>query len=72
MASDVNEGRAKLNFSQWNIYSPEMSQKKMRAICKEVTEGGMPLKYYTPLHPAARLNGSDVTALCSPAGPASH
>lgn len=61
---DVREGRAHLNFSQWNIYGPEMSRVRMKAICEEVIQGNMPPKYYTPLHRNARLAADDVGALC--------
>jgi Haem-binding domain len=64
VARDVKEGRAHLNLSQWNIYGPEASRLRMRAICEEAAQGNMPPKYYTPLHPRARLTDSDVTALC--------
>jgi hypothetical protein len=65
VAGDVKEGRNRLNLSVWNIYSPEMSAIRQRAICEEVKTGEMPPKYYTPLHPQARLTGQDVSALCS-------
>ncbi len=65
VASDVNEGRAKLNFSQWNIYSPEMVHIKMRQICREVQSGDMPPAYYLPMHPGAKLTAADVSAICS-------
>ena len=68
VARDVREGRAHLNFSQWNIYGPEMSRLRMKAICEEVTEGNMPPKYYTPLHRNARLTADDVGALCGLGG----
>lgn len=65
VASDVKEGRARLNFSQWNLYGPEMSKLRIRAICDAAAKGDMPPKYYTPMHPQARLKEPDVAALCS-------
>ncbi len=65
VAGDVKEGRSRLNLSVWNIYSPEMSAIRQRAICEEARTGEMPPKYYTPLHPGARLSAQDVSALCS-------
>lgn len=62
---DVREGRAHMNLSEWNSYSPEKSRKLMRDMCEEVKGGDMPLSYYTPLHPAARLTDKDVAAVCS-------
>ncbi len=64
MAGHVKEGRSRLNLSVWNIYSPEMSRIRQRDMCEEVKTGEMPPKYYTPLHPQARLSGQDVSALC--------
>lgn len=65
VARDVKEGRAQLNFSQWNIYSPEMTRIKMGEICDEVKKGGMPPPYYVPLHPEAKLVPAEVSALCA-------
>ena len=65
VASDVNKGRAKLNFSQWNIYSPEMTRIKMGEICEEVKKGGMPPRYYVPMHPDARVTPNEVNAICA-------
>jgi hypothetical protein len=65
VARDVKEGRSRLNFSQWNIYGPEMARIRMRQICRAVTTGEMPPKYYTPLHPEARLSIAEMTAVCN-------
>ncbi|MBS1854729.1 MAG: heme-binding domain-containing protein [Acidobacteria bacterium] len=64
VARDVKEGRARLNFSQWNLYGPEMSKLRLRAVCEAAAKGNMPPKYYTPMHPQARLKEPDVAALC--------
>jgi hypothetical protein len=65
IASDVKEGRAKLNFSQWNIYGPEMTRIKLGQICEEVRKAEMPPAYYVPMHPEAKLTAADVSAMCS-------
>ena len=65
VADDVKEGRAKLNLSEWNRLSPEMSQRRMLAICKEVKEGEMPLWQYRAIHADSKLTASDVSALCA-------
>jgi hypothetical protein len=67
IARDVKVGRARLNFSQWNIYSPEMSQIRMREACEEVRAGKMPLGLYLPLHPEAKLSAQDAAAFCAAA-----
>jgi|SRR5579871_288483 len=68
VASDVKEGRSKLNFSQWNIYGSEMTQIKLGEICREAKRGEMPPWYYIPIHRGAKLSSWDVAALCSPTG----
>lgn len=65
VAGDVQKGRAKLNFSQWNIYSPEMTRIKLGEICEEMKEGKMPPPYYTPMHPESKLSPAEVAAVCS-------
>lgn len=65
VARDVKEGRAKLNFSQWNIYSPEMTRIKMGEVCDEVKKGGMPPIYYLPLHPETKVAPAEVSAVCA-------
>ena len=65
VASDVKEGRAKLNFSQWNIYSPEMTGIRLGEIYKEVKNGGMPPAYYVPIHPETKVTPAEVSTICS-------
>lgn len=54
IASDVNEGRQHLNFSDWPP-EPERAAKKFDRINEVLDYREMPLKQYTLLHPAARL-----------------
>ena len=65
VAHDVKEGRARLNFSQWNLLGPEEAARRMRKACEEARAGEMPPKYYTPLHPGARLGAAGVAAICA-------
>lgn len=65
VAHDVKEGRAKLNFSQWNIYGPEMTRIKMGEICKEIKTGEMPPVYYLPMHLEAKVTPEEVSVICS-------
>jgi hypothetical protein len=65
VARDVKEGRAKLNFSQWNIYGTEMAQIRLREACEQVKAGKMPLPYYLPLHPEARLSAEEISVFCA-------
>jgi len=61
--SDVNEGRRHLNFSTWDRYDARRRARKLEAINDEVEHGSMPLWYYRPLHPQARLSAEDKEAL---------
>jgi len=65
VANDVNSGRNKLNFSQWNIYSEEMSQIRLKESCIEAKAGRMPVPAYLWLHPDAKLTPEDINTLCS-------
>jgi mono/diheme cytochrome c family protein len=55
---DVDEGRATLNFSEWN-----RQQRRARESAEKVGEGEMPPSYYTALHPNARLSQAEIDAL---------
>ena len=55
---DVDEGRRKLNFLEW-----DRPQKEARESAKAVRKGKMPPWYYTPLHPDARLTAAESQAL---------
>lgn len=57
--SDVNEGRAKINFSEWEAYTPDAKAKLLRRTWSEVSEGDMPPWYYRIMHPPSRLSDSD-------------
>ena len=67
VADDVKDGRAHLNFSQWNLYSPEMARKRLKEACQEVRKGEMPLWKYQLMHPEARLSDEDVNTICDAA-----
>ena len=55
---DVNEGRSKLNFSEWN-----REQRRAKDVAASIQEGEMPMSIYLPLHPAARLTPAETEAL---------
>jgi hypothetical protein len=54
IASDVNEGRKHLNFSDWPV-AAALAAKKLDRINEEVDYREMPPKKYTLLHADARL-----------------
>ena len=63
LAYDVSEAREHLNFSTWGRYDPKERQENLEEIAEMVEEGEMPLWYYLPLHPEARLGDTDKAAL---------
>lgn len=69
VAYDVRKGREELNLSEWGSYSAAKKSKKLKEMCKEVTEGEMPGSLYTLMHPQAKLSSLDVQAICSWAQP---
>ncbi|HEU5182002.1 MAG TPA: heme-binding domain-containing protein [Candidatus Polarisedimenticolia bacterium] len=56
---DVNEGRRHLNLSTWDRYDARARAHHIEEIGDEVQMGTMPLWYYLPLHPQARLSAQD-------------
>ncbi len=68
VASDVQEGRAHLNLSEWNRLGPEMSALKSKAMCSQAKSGEMPLWQYKIIHRDAALTSGDVEALCAGLG----
>ena len=65
VASDVNEGRAHLNFSAWTQAGTEGEKPEVGDLCEQVKGGKMPLAAYTLLHPQAKLSMQEVSALCA-------
>jgi hypothetical protein len=55
---DVNGGRRHLNFSEW-----DHPQRHAKDIAEQVKSGEMPLWYYLPLHPSAKLSDAEKKAL---------
>lgn len=59
MAHDVQEGRGEVNFSTWEKYDERRKTRKLKEIADEVEKGDMPLWYYLPLHPEAKLSAAE-------------
>lgn len=60
----VNEGRDEMNFSDWAQYSQRQQAGLLRQICREITNGAMPLRSYLRMHHDAELSREDVKTLC--------
>jgi hypothetical protein len=56
ITDDVNNGRQKLNFSEWNKYNSDRKLKKMKEIWEAINNDNMPLKAYTYMHPKSVLD----------------
>lgn len=65
---DVRQGREHLNFSTWNRLSTREQVEALRESWEEVDEGEMPLWFYLPPHPEARLSARDRELLRNWAG----
>jgi cytochrome c551/c552 len=59
VADDVEEAREHLNFSEWDRLSAAERSEAIEEIWEEVEEDEMPLWFYTPLHPEAKLSDAD-------------
>jgi cytochrome c551/c552 len=64
LSNHVNEGRQNLNLSEWTKLAQDRQDRKLRQICDEVSDGGMPLSSYVPMHPQAKLSDEDKKTLC--------
>ena len=67
MAYAVREGRNAVNFSEWAAYPPGTQQTLLIASCQDVSEGKMPGRPWTLLHPEAQLSAQDVETICAAA-----
>ena len=55
---DVDEGRSRLNLSEWN-----RPQREARNAARQIQRGAMPLSNYLMMHPSARLSSDEAQAL---------
>lgn len=63
LASHIQRGTQKLDFSQWDLFGPSHGQKE--DICDAVSNGRMPLRSYTWVHRGAALSTQDVATVCN-------
>ena len=64
IANHVDQGRKRVNLSEWGRLDRDRQDKKLRQICDEVEDGAMPLSSYLPMHPRAKLSEQDKQTLC--------
>jgi hypothetical protein len=65
LARDVNAGRKELSFSEFATYQPRKQYHKLEEACDQVKQGDMPLWFYLPLHPGAKLSDADKQTFCT-------
>lgn len=63
IASDIANGKVKLNFSDFGSVSKRKQGSRLREIEMQLTNGSMPLAEYKLLHKSARLSQADVKML---------
>ncbi len=59
----VNEGKAELNFSEFNTYTAKKKAHKMEEVAEMVEKGEMPLNSYTIIHTDAKLTKDEAETL---------
>lgn len=63
LSDHINEGKANLNFSEWEDYSKREKIGLLERIKDEVESGNMPLKSYLFIHRDAKLNSEKISSL---------
>ena len=56
MARHIKNGKENLNFSEFGSYSKRKQANKLRSIATSISEGSMPLSFYTSMHADAKLS----------------
>ena len=61
----VREGKERLDFSEWETYSPWQRRDKLESICGLISTGRMPPRLYNSMHPEAELTETEKKAVCA-------
>ena len=64
LSNHIKEGRAELNFSEWNSYAPKKKAHKLEEICEKVERSEMPLPSYLWIHRDAALTPDQTKMIC--------
>ena len=56
LENHIEEGKAELNFSEWDSYSNRRKISKLKSIVSQIKENKMPLSSYTMIHKDALLD----------------
>jgi hypothetical protein len=65
VARDVSWGRDAVNYSEWDRYAPGEQQELIELTLAEIDSGRMPLAYYLPMHPEARVGRAERDVIAS-------
>ena len=52
----IKEGKAELNFSEWDTYSERRKNSKLKSIISQINDDKMPLSSYTIIHKNTKLS----------------
>ena len=55
----IKEGKAELNFNEWDSLSTRRKTSKLRSIIKQIENGEMPLDSYTLIHRDAKFSEAE-------------
>mgnify|MGYP001381690705 FL=1 len=55
----IKEGKAELNFNEWDSLSSRRKTSKLRSIIKQIESGEMPLDSYTLIHRDAKFSNEE-------------
>lgn len=55
----IDEGKAELNFNEWDTYSNRRKKSKLKSITSQINDNEMPLASYTLFHKDAKLSKSE-------------
>jgi hypothetical protein len=56
LESHISEGKAELNFNEWDTYSDRRKRSKSKSIVSQIEDEEMPLSSYTFIHGDANLS----------------
>mgnify|MGYP003137164559 CR=1 FL=1 len=59
----IKEGKAELNFNEWDSLSSRRKVSKLRSMIKQIESGEMPLGSYTFIHKDAKFSEEETTEI---------
>jgi len=63
LENHIEEGKAELNFSEWDSYSDRRKRSKLKSIISQIEDDKMPLTSYTLIHRDAVLSKKQKTEI---------